>query len=47
MELDAFPIEGLVRVDDLANDRYVFIEVERALKGVRAGALPLGRSRIG
>ena len=35
VELDAFPIEGLVRADDLAGDRYVLIEAERALKGVR------------
>jgi ribonuclease R len=35
VELDAFPIEGLVRTDALADDRYYFIEAERALKGLR------------
>ena len=35
VELDAFPVEGLVRADDLAGDRYYFIEAERALKGMR------------
>jgi ribonuclease R len=35
VELDAFPIEGLVRADDLADDRYFLIEAERALKGAR------------
>jgi ribonuclease R len=36
VELDAFPVEGLVRVDDLTDDRYSFIEAERALKGLRS-----------
>ena len=36
VELDAFPVEGLVRADDLAGDRYYFIEAERALKGMRS-----------
>jgi len=35
VELDAYPIEGLVRVDDLPGDRYVFVERERALVGLR------------
>ena len=35
VELDAFPIEGLVRADDLTDDRYYLIEAERALKGMR------------
>jgi ribonuclease R len=37
VELDAYPIEGLVRIDDLTDDRYRFIEVERALCGWRTG----------
>jgi ribonuclease R len=37
VELDAYPIEGLVRAEDLAGDRYDFIEAERALKGMRTG----------
>ncbi|HUI26492.1 MAG TPA: ribonuclease R [Candidatus Kryptonia bacterium] len=37
VELDAYPIEGLVRLDDLTDDRYTFIERERALKGARRG----------
>ena len=35
VELDAYPIEGLVRSDSLADDRYYFIEEEHALKGMR------------
>ena len=35
VELDAYPIEGLVRADSLADDRYYFIEDEHALKGMR------------
>ncbi len=35
VELDAYPIEGLVRADDIPGDRYYFIEPERALKGMR------------
>jgi len=35
VELDAYPIEGLVRIDDIAGDRWTFIERERALKGLR------------
>jgi len=35
VELDAYPIEGLVRADSLKDDRYYFIEEEHALKGVR------------
>jgi len=35
VELDAYPIEGLVRADALHDDRYVYIEEERALKGLR------------
>ncbi len=37
VELDAYPIEGLVRLQDLEDDRYVFLEEERALKGTRKG----------
>jgi ribonuclease R len=37
VELDAYPIEGLVRIDDLTDDRYRFIEAERALCGWRTG----------
>ncbi|MFQ5665268.1 MAG: ribonuclease R [Candidatus Binatia bacterium] len=43
VELDAFPIEGLVRASDLRGDRYRFIEAEHALKGMRRGA----RFRLG
>jgi ribonuclease R len=35
VELDAYPIEGLVRADDIPGDRWSFIEAERALKGMR------------
>jgi ribonuclease R len=35
VELDAYPIEGLLRVDNLGADRWSFIETERALKGLR------------
>jgi len=37
VELDAYPVEGLVRAEDLPGDRYTFIEEERALKGLRTG----------
>jgi ribonuclease R len=35
VELDAYPIEGLVRADGIPGDRWYFIEAERALKGMR------------
>jgi ribonuclease R len=35
VELDAYPVEGLVRADDIPDDRWYFIEEERALKGMR------------
>jgi ribonuclease R len=35
VELDAYPIEGLVRADAIPGDRWTFIEAERALKGMR------------
>ncbi len=35
IELDAYPVEGLLRADDLHDDRYVYLEAERALKGAR------------
>jgi ribonuclease R len=35
VELDAYPIEGLVRADSLSDDRYCLVEAERALKGMR------------
>jgi ribonuclease R len=35
VELDAFPVEGLVRADALTDDRYYLIEAERALTGMR------------
>jgi ribonuclease R len=35
VELDRYPIEGLVRVDDLTDDLYRFVEEERALIGRR------------
>ena len=34
VELDAYPIEGLVRAEALAGDRYIFVERERALAGL-------------
>ena len=34
VELDAYPIEGLVRADAMTDQRYTFIERERALKGL-------------
>ena len=37
VELDAYPIEGLVRADALSDDRYYFIEEEHALKGMQTG----------
>jgi ribonuclease R len=33
--LDAYPIEGLLRADRLGDEPWVFIEAERALKGLR------------
>jgi ribonuclease R len=33
--IDAYPIEGLVRADAIPGDRWMFIETERALKGIR------------
>lgn len=35
VELDAYPVEGLVRVETLADDQYRFVETQRALVGVR------------
>jgi ribonuclease R len=35
VELDAYPVEGLVRTDDLPGDHYRFIEREQALQGTR------------
>jgi ribonuclease R len=35
VELDAYPIEGLVRADSIPGDRWSFIAAERALKGLR------------
>jgi len=35
VELDAYPIEGLVRVETLADDQYRFVETQRALVGLR------------
>ena len=35
VELDAYPVEGLVRADGLLDDRYAFIEREQALVGLR------------
>lgn len=43
VELDAYPIEGLVRADAMTDERYIFIERERALKGLRTG----NRFRLG
>ena len=43
VELDAYPIEGLVRADAMTDQRYTFIERERALKGLRTG----NRFRLG
>jgi ribonuclease R len=36
VELDAYPIEGLIRIEDLPPDQYVLIEREHALKGRRS-----------
>ena len=35
VELDRYPIEGLVRLEDLTDDRYRLNETERALEGAR------------
>ena len=35
VELDAYPIEGLVRAEVIPGDRWYFLEEERVLKGVR------------
>ena len=35
VELDAYPIEGLVRADGIPGDRWYFLAAERALKGMR------------
>jgi ribonuclease R len=35
VELDAYPIEGLLRREALPGDRYLFLEGEHALKGAR------------
>jgi len=35
VELDDYPIEGLVRTDSLRDDRYFYIEEEHVLKGMR------------
>ena len=35
VELDAYPIEGLVRADEIPGDHYVYVEAERALVGMR------------
>ncbi len=43
VELDAYPIEGLVRAEGLSDDRYYFVEEERALVGVGRGS----RFRLG
>jgi ribonuclease R len=43
VELDAYPIEGLVKTESLSGDRYYFVEEERTLKGLRSGR----RFRIG
>jgi ribonuclease R len=37
VELDAYPVEGLVRTDDLPGGYYRFIEREQALQGTRTG----------
>lgn len=34
VEFDDYPVEGLVRADSLADDRYLYLEAERALKGL-------------
>lgn len=36
VELDAYPVEGLVRADALGDDRYRFIEAEQSLYGWRS-----------
>jgi ribonuclease R len=37
VELDAYPIEGLVRADRIGGEHWAFIAEERALKGLRSG----------
>lgn len=37
VELDAYPVEGLVRADALQGEGFTFIAAERALKGLRTG----------
>ncbi len=43
VELDAYPIEGLVRIETLTDDRYTYVEENRTLHGMRTG----GRFRLG
>jgi ribonuclease R len=43
VELDAYPVEGLVRVDGLKPDQYVFDEARHSLTGRRTGV----RYRLG
>ena len=43
VELDAYPIEGLLRADELPDDRYYFVEEERSVRGARGSQ----RFRIG
>ena len=43
VELDAYPIEGLIRAEALGDEAFTFIEAERALRGTRTGQ----RFRIG
>jgi ribonuclease R len=35
VELDAYPVEGLVRIETLTDDQYRFAETQRALVGLR------------
>jgi ribonuclease R len=37
VELDAYPIEGLVRLESIAGERYELFERERAIRAVRSG----------
>ncbi len=37
VELDAYPVEGFLRAEDLPGDRYRYVERENALRGLRTG----------
>ncbi len=39
VELDAYPVEGLVRIQDVADDYYEFVEAESVLQGARTNRI--------